>query len=48
MIQASSDVVRVAVQGIVEVGGDVGSGAKGIIMGVLRGTKERVLKLLKP
>jgi hypothetical protein len=40
VIQASSDVVRVAVQGIVEVGGDVGLGAKGIIIGVLRGTKQ--------
>jgi hypothetical protein len=40
VIQASSDVVRVAAQGIVEVGGDVGLGAKGIIIGVLRATKQ--------
>lgn len=39
LIDASSGVVRSAIQAVVEVGGDVGSGAKGVVVGILQGTK---------
>jgi hypothetical protein len=39
LIEASSGVIRSAIQAVVDVGGDVGSGAKGVVIGVLQGTK---------
>ena len=47
LVRTLSDTARASIQGVAQVGGDIGAAAKGAIIGALRGTKETSTEALE-